>query len=338
MTENGGCGKATQTPKVVAIGGGTGLSTLLRGLKAYTPHIVAIVTVADDGGSSGRLRRELGLLPPGDFRNCIAALADDEALITQLFQYRFGQGEGLDGHSFGNLFITALAAVTGSFERAILEASRVLAVQGRILPSTLEDVTLVADLKVEDGQAPSGLIRVQGESAIPKAGRPIERIFLRPEQVRAYPETVRAILEADLIVVGPGSLFTSILPNLLVQDIRQAVEASSALKLYVCNVATQPGETDGFDVGKHVSVLQRHVGRGLFPYVLANSSPFLSHWQPQWQPVALQFPRDGGYTVFTADMMDRTAPWRHDSQKLANQIVHFHNHRTQRAAARPDRP
>jgi uncharacterized cofD-like protein len=338
MAENGGNGRAIQAPKVVAIGGGTGLSTLLRGLKAFTPHIAAIVTVADDGGSSGRLRRELGLLPPGDFRNCIAALADDEALITQLFQYRFGQGEGLDGHSFGNLFITALAAVTGSFERAILEASRVLAVQGRILPSTLEDVTLVADLKVEDGPAPSRLTRVQGESAIPKAGRPIERVFLRPEQVRAYPEAVRAILEADLIVAGPGSLFTSVLPNLLVQDIRRAVEASSALKLYVCNVATQPGETEGFDVGQHVSVLQRHVGQGLFPYVLANSNPFLSQQQPQLQPVALQFPRNPGYTVFTADMVDPAAPWRHDSKKLAEQIVHFHDRRNQKAATRADRP
>lgn len=306
---------------MVAIGGGTGLSTLLRGLKAYTPHIAAIVTVADDGGSSGRLRRELGLLPPGDFRNCIAALADDEALITQLFQYRFGQGEGLDGHSFGNLFITALAAVTGSFERAILEASRVLAVQGRILPSTLEDVVLVADLKVEDGRAQAGLTRVQGESAIPKAGRPIERVFLRPEQVRAYPEAVRAILEADLIVAGPGSLFTSVLPNLLVRDIRRAVEASSALKLYVCNAATQPGETDGFDVGQHVSVLQRHVGRGLFPNVLASTSHSLSQAQPEWQPVSLQYPRDADYAVFIADMADPNAPWRHESKRLAEQIM-----------------
>ena len=189
-----------QAPKTVAIGGGTGLSTLLRGLKRHTPHITAIVTVADDGGSSGRLRRELGVLPPGDFRNCIAALADDEALITQLFQYRFGEGQSLNGHCFGNLFITALAAVTGSFERAILEAGRVLAVQGRILPSTLEDVTLIADLEnTADGSPlPHSLMRVQGESAIPKAGQPIERVFLRPDRVRAYPGAVRAILEADL--------------------------------------------------------------------------------------------------------------------------------------------
>ena len=289
-----------QAPKVVAIGGGTGLSTLLRGLKAHTPHMTAIVTVADDGGSSGRLRRELGVLPPGDFRNCIAALADDEALITQLFQYRFGLGDGLNGHSFGNLFITALAAVTGSFERAILEAGRVLAVRGRILPSTLDDVTLVADLQEPVGSdvAATGLTRVQGESAIPKAGQPIERVFLRPEEVRAYPEAVRAILEADLIVAGPGSLFTSVLPNLLVQDIRRAVGASPALKLYVCNVATQPGETDGFDLGQHVAALQRHVGRGLFPCVLANDNeaagPGLS---PSVQPVALRLPADDGYRV-----------------------------------------
>jgi uncharacterized cofD-like protein len=309
---------------VVAIGGGTGLSTLLRGLKAYTPHIAAIVTVADDGGSSGRLRRELGLLPPGDFRNCLAALADDEALITQLFQYRFGQGEGLDGHSFGNLFITALAAVTGSFERAILEASRVLTVQGRILPSTLEDVVLVADLKVEDGRAPSGLTRVQGESAIPKAGRPIERVFLRPEHVRAYPEAVRAILEANLIVVGPGSLFTSVLPNLLVQDIRRAVEASSALKLYVCNVATQPGETDGFDVGQHMSTIHRHVGRGLISHVLANSNLAPCLEMPQMQPVALDYPTNPGYDVTAADLVDPDAPWRHESKKLAEQIMRCH--------------
>jgi uncharacterized cofD-like protein len=315
-----------RAPKVVAIGGGTGLSTLLRGLKAHTFHITAIVTVADDGGSSGRLRRELGVLPPGDFRSCIAALADDEALITQLFQYRFGQGEGLNGHSFGNLFITALAAVTGSFERAILEAGRVLAVQGRILPSTLEDVTLVADLRnaADPHAAPSGLTRVQGESAIPKAGQPIERVFLRPDAVRAHPDAVRAILDADLVVAGPGSLFTSVVPNLLVEDIRRAVGASSALKIYVCNVATQPGETDGFDVGQHVSALQRHVGSGLFPYVLANNNPLSSSEQFQMQPVILRYPPNGGYEVIATDLVNPAAPWRHDSEKLAEEIMWFY--------------
>jgi uncharacterized cofD-like protein len=313
-------------PKVAAIGGGTGLSTLLRGLKAHTPHLTAIVTVADDGGSSGRLRRELGVLPPGDFRNCIAALADDEALITQLFQYRFGEGNGLNGHSFGNLFITALVAVTGSFERAVLEAGRVLAVRGRILPSTLEDVTLVADLRepVASARVPSGLTRVHGESEIPKAGQPIERVFLRPDSVRAFPEAVRAILDADLIVAGPGSLFTSVLPNLLVEDIKQAVRASSGDKLYVCNVATQPGETDGFDVGQHMKALERHVGRGLFPVVLANSNTLPGEQQPGMDMVALCYPPGASYQVIEADLVDLTSPWRHDSGKLAQEILRFY--------------
>ncbi len=318
--------RTNQAARVVAIGGGTGLSTLLRGLKAHTSDITAIVTVADDGGSSGRLRRELGVLPPGDFRSCIAALADDEALITQLFQFRFGQGQALNGHSFGNLFITALAAVTGSFERAILEAGRVLAVQGRILPSTLEDVTLVADLRnaIDADAGPPGLTRVQGESAIPKAGQPIERVFLRPDRVHAYPGAVRAILGADLIVAGPGSLFTSVLPNLLIEDMRRAVGASTALKIYVCNIATQPGETDGFDVGQHVRALQRHVGLGLFPYVLANNHLVPSPEQSHLQPVGLHYPADDGYQVIEADLIDPAAPWRHDSHKLADQVMRFY--------------
>jgi uncharacterized cofD-like protein len=310
-------------PKVVAIGGGTGLSTLLRGLKAFTPHLTAIITVADDGGSSGRLRRELGVPPPGDFRNCIAALADDEALITQLFQYRFGQGEGLNGHSFGNLFLSALAGVTGSFERAVLEASRVLAVHGRILPSTLDDVTLVADLRLGDSPAGTGasLIRVQGESRIPAAGRLIERVFLRPDRARAYPEAVRAILEADLVVAGPGSLFTSVLPNLLVQDIQRALWASPACRLYVCNVATQPGETDGFDVGQHAAALRRHVGGDLFPWVLANHSLPSSPDYPDLEPVALRYPSDSGYRVIVANLVDPVAPWRHDARRLAEEVL-----------------
>ncbi len=314
-----------QAPKVVAIGGGTGLSALLRGLKSHTPNITAIVTVADDGGSSGRLRREMGILPPGDLRSCIAALADDEALMTQLFQYRFGKGSGLDGHSFGNLFITALAGVTGSFERAILETARVLAVQGRILPSTLQNVTLEADVRngTEADAAKPGLTRVLGESSISKAGRPIERLSLRPEGVRAYPEAVRAILEADLIVAGPGSLFTSVLPNLLVQDIARAVNAASATKLFICNVATQPGETDGFDVGAHVEALHRHVGWGMFRYVLANDSPGCVE-QPNLVPVVLRYPADSRYQVITGDMTDPAAPWRHHSSKLAERIMAFY--------------
>ncbi len=323
MTDKGRGADETRMPRVVAIGGGTGLATLLRGLKAHTPHITAIVTVADDGGSSGRLRRELGLLPPGDFRNCIAALAKDEALITQLFQYRFGHGEALKGHSFGNLFITALTTVTGSFERALLEASRVLAVQGRILPSTLEAVTLIADLRIENGTETSGLTRVQGESAIPMTRQPIERVFLQPEDARAYPEAVKAILDADLIIAGPGSLFTSVLPNLLLRDVQRAIEASPAKRLYVCNVATQPGETDGFDVGQHVSALQRHLGPGMFPFVLANDKLLTSQEQPHLRPVALRHPLDAGYQVIAADVVDPAMPWRHDSNKLAEQSIRF---------------
>jgi len=310
-------------PKVVVIGGGTGLATLLRGLKEHTTNITAIVTVADDGGSSGRLRRELGVLPPGDFRNCIAALADAESLTTQLFQYRFGQGDGLDGHSFGNLFIAAMADVTGSFERAILESGRVLAVQGRILPSTLDNVTLCADLRGED-EAAGALSRVEGESSITAAEWPIERVFLQPDRVRAYPEAIRAILEADLIVAGPGSLFTSVLPNLLVEDIARAIRASRAVKVYVCNVATQKGETDGFSVGDHMEAIQGHVGRDVFHYVLANDN-FDVGLNPNTELVPLNYDAEGSYQVIPADLIDPHTPWRHDPQKLARHLMDFYS-------------
>ncbi|HIQ06366.1 MAG TPA: YvcK family protein, partial [Anaerolineae bacterium] len=309
-------------PKVVAIGGGTGLSTLLRGLKEHTSNITAIVTVADDGGSSGRLRRELGLPPPGDFRNCIAALSEAERLTTRLFQYRFGNGSGLNGHSFGNLFIAAMAGVTGSFDRALLESSRVLAVRGRVLPSTLENVTLCAEVQVIKNGEVSECVRVRGESQIPKAEGCVERVFLEPENAKAYPEVIRAILEADLIVAGPGSLFTSVLPNLLVPDVVRAIRASRALCVYVCNVATQRGETDGFDVAAHVAALQRHVGRDLFPLVLANNNTDVPVPEGAWvewvRPPAVL---DGSYTLITEDLVDRIQPWRHDSQRLAAALM-----------------
>jgi len=256
-------------PKIVAIGGGTGLSALLRGLKDHTESLAAIVTVADDGGSSGRLRRELGLLPPGDFRNCIAAMAEAEPLMTQLFQYRFGEGVGLNGHSFGNLFIAAMTGVTGDFGQAIRESSKVLAVRGRILPSTMQSLTLCAEL-AEDAQ--NARRQVQGESMIPKSGAPIERVFLQPDDARGYGESVQALLEADLIVVGPGSLYTSILPNLLVRDIAAAIRASDALVVYVCNLATQVGETEHYDAAAHVQAIYNHVGPDLFDYVLVNDN------------------------------------------------------------------
>ncbi|MCD6290984.1 MAG: YvcK family protein [Anaerolineae bacterium] len=319
--------------RVVALGGGTGLSTLLRGLKAYTDEITAIITVADDGGSSGRLRQEFGILPPGDFRNCIAALADDEALIAKLFQYRFGRGDGLDGHSFGNLFLAALVAVTGSFDRALLEASRVLAVRGRVLPATLKSVTLCADVRRERPGAETGWRRVWGESRIPMLaeGESIERVFLQPERPPAYPEAVRAILNADLIVAGPGSLFTSVLPSLLIPDIIEAIRTSQAVKVYVCNVATQRGETTSFGVHEHVQALQAHVGR-LFPLVLANghfpASVPLGDGIEWVRLPDLKVVQAGGYRLAVACLVDADRPWRHASDKLARSLLELYRRET----------
>lgn len=319
-------------PKVVAIGGGTGLSNLLRGLKHYTAHITAIVTVADDGGSSGRLRRELGVLPPGDFRNCLAALANDEALITKLFQYRFAAGAGLDGHSFGNLFIAAMVGITGNFERAIIESGRVLAIQGRIMPSTLEDVTLYADLRM--ARADQVLVRrVEGESVIPEQGWPIDRVYLKPDEPPAYPGAVRAILDADMIIIGPGSLYTSILPNLLVPDIARAIRASKAVKVYVCNVATQPGETDGFSVEDHLHALEQHVGPGIVDYVLVNSQRITSPADANYQMVTVREALPPNYIPLTAELVDAERPWRHDSQKLARALFEVFNKRRLQGAS-----
>ena len=220
-------------PRIVALGGGTGLSTLLRGLKGYSANITAIVTLADDGGSSGRLRQQLGIAPPGDIRNCIAALADAEPLMTQLMQYRFPPGSGLDDHAFGNLFIAAMTAVTGDFEEAVRESNRVLAVRGQVLPATSVPLNLAATL--ESGR------RLQGQASISDADEPIATVSIEPADVRANPEAIERILEADLVVVGPGSLYSSVLPNLLISDIRDAVAAANGIRAYVCNVATQPG-------------------------------------------------------------------------------------------------
>ncbi len=303
-------------PRIVTVGGGTGLSSLLRGLKEYSTNLTAIVTVADDGGSSGRLRRELKVLPPGDFRQCIAAMADAEPLMTELFQYRFGEGSGLDGHSFGNLFIVAMSRITGNFERALKESSRVLAVRGQILPSTLEDVTLCAEL--DDAST------VEGESQIPHGAAPISRVYLRPGDPSAYPEALEAIAQADMIVIGPGSLYTSIMPNLLVDGIAQTIRESKALKVYVCNVATQPGETDGYAVTDHVKALHKHVGAGFFDYVLANNR-FL-YYKPEWNQVAVQLD-DGqalGVEVIQRDVVEETFPTRHNTQKLAQALMELY--------------
>ena len=307
-------------PKIVAIGGGTGLSTLLRGLSTYTRNITAIVTVADDGGSSGRLRREFGILPPGDFRNNLAALSRDEALMTQLLQYRFasaGSAEsGLDGHAFGNLLITALVGLTGSFEDALLAAQKVLAIRGRVFPATLEPIVLEADVRIN-----GRLQRVVGESAIPEAGGVIEQLYVSPERVRAYPEAVKAILQADLIVLGPGSLYTSVLPNLLVTDLILAVRNAAAPKVYVCNLATQSGETAGFSVADHVEHLVRHVPADSIDLVLANSNfaVFDQENMSHFSPVHLS--KLDAYSLVAADLVDETYPWKHESDKLAKALL-----------------
>lgn len=310
--------------KVVAIGGGTGLPSVLRGFKPHTSNITAIVTVADDGGSSGRLRRELRVLPPGDLRSNIAALADDEDLMTQLFQYRFANG-GLEGHSFGNLFLSAMAEITGSMDRAVAETGRVLAVQGRVLPSTLQEVVLIAEVQVPGEARPR---HVEGESQIPEAGGKIVRLSLKPEHVPAYPDAVRAILTADLIVIGPGSLYTSILPNLLVRGITEALRASSAHKVYVSNVATQRGETEDFSVADHVTALEAHIGRGVFDVVLANNSyPTRNAGERTRyvQPGTLTPP----YSLRLADLTDPERPWRHDPAKLAQALLESYQELTQ---------
>ncbi len=307
-------------PRIVAIGGGTGQSTLLRGLKSLSARLTAVVTVADDGGSSGRLRREMGLLPPGDFRNCLAALAEAEPLMAALFQYRFGRGTGLNGHAFGNLFIAAMAEITGSFEQAVAESSRVLAIRGRVLPCTVEHVVLAAEIRDAEGR----IHRVDGESAIPEVRGRIERVWLIPEHARAYPETIRAILEADLIVLGPGSLYTSVLPNLLVEGIVPAIRASRALKVYVCNVATQVGETEGYGVADHVRAIERHVGPRLFDLVLVNSRTDVP-WEGVPEEVGELVRWDGQpilpYTVVAMDVIDERTPWRHDPEKLARALM-----------------
>lgn len=257
--------KLNKGPKIVAIGGGTGLSMLLKGVKKITNNLTAIVTVGDDGGSSGRLREEMGVLPPGDIRNCIAALADDEDLVTKLFQYRFKTGEGLEGHSFGNLFLSALCSITGDMVRAVKESSNVLSIRGRVLPSTLDDMKLVAEL--EDGRI------IRGESNIPKAKGKIKRLFTDPENCRALEDVIVAIKEADLIILGPGSLYTSVIPNLLIKEIADEIARSNAKKIYVCNIMTQPGETDNYTVSNHVKAIIDHArNKKIVDAVLVNDS------------------------------------------------------------------
>lgn len=317
--------KRERGARIVAIGGGHGLSTLLRGLKQYSYNLSAVVTVADDGGSSGRIRREMGILPPGDIRNCLAALSNDEALLSQLFQYRFPDGEGkMEGHSFGNLFISALTEITGSFEEAVVESGRVLGVQGQVLPSTLHDVKLVADMRLPNMERE---VRVEGESHIPKMPGRVRRVWLEPNSPPGFPQSIRAILNADMIVIGPGSLYTSILPNLLVPDVSEAIRSSRAFKVFVCNLATQPGETDDYDCEDHIIALEEHVGRGIFDLVVANQ-----HWQPQLpdtvQWVEIKKGAEDRYPIYQSNLVDHDYPWRHNSLKLAQILLELLQERT----------
>lgn len=310
-------------PRIVAIGGGTGLGVLLRGLKAYTNNITAVVTVADDGGSSGRLREELGLMPPGDIRQCLAALADSESLMQDVMEYRFSRGQGLQGHSLGNLLIAAMTDLNqGNFERGVNDLSEVLRVRGRILPSTLTDVRLAAQMS--DGSI------VRGESRIRSAGKPIARVLIEPRYVLANDEAVKELLAADMIVLGPGSVHTSVIPNLLVGEIATAVRASSAVKVYVCNVATEPGETDGYSLADHVTSLSSHVGSGLFQYTLVNNNTRLGV-QPgsgsrivDCDPAVQVELLETGVQAVMADVVDHNDPRHHDSETLAAALVELY--------------
>ena len=304
-------------PKIVIIGGGHGQATVLRELKAYTSNLTAVVTVADDGGSSGRLRRQMGILPPGDFRNCIAALADNESLVTRLFQYRFISGKDLDGHSFGNLFISAMADITGSFESALRESSRVLAVQGQVLPSTLETITLCADIQSESGTP----IRVCGESKIPEQQGRIVRVTLEPESPKAYPGTLKAILNADIIIIGPGSLYTSILPNLLVPEIVEALQTSQAPKVYICNIVTQSGETDHYSASEHLSTVESQIGKGIVSTVILTNVDGTGKSEDNMEWVKPDLESGDNLNVLKLSKVDSTRNWRHDSVDFAQMIM-----------------
>ncbi|MCU0566694.1 MAG: YvcK family protein [Oculatellaceae cyanobacterium Prado106] len=317
-------------PKIVVLGGGTGLSTLLRGLKGYSANITAIVTVADDGGSSGRLRREIGVLPPGDIRNCLAALADEEKLLTELFQYRFQAGDGLTGHSFGNLFLTAMSEVSGDLERAIAASSKVLAIRGQVLPATLSDMRLWADLA--DGR------HIEGESNITEAKGKIVNIGCTPANPIPLPRALQAIEEADYIIIGPGSLYTSVIPNLLVPEIRDAIAKRQIPRLYVCNIMTQPGETDGYTVSDHIRAIDRACGYRIFDVVLVQKT------SPSAQSL-IHYAQEGSHPVYfdreavlqmnrraiVANIMDEDESRnlvRHDSDRLARILLRWYT-RTQ---------
>ena len=315
-------------PRIAAIGGGTGLSTFLRGIKERTSNVTGVVTVSDDGGSSGILRHELGILPPGDIRNCIVALAEAEPLMKELFEYRFTEGNGLAGHSFGNLFIAAMSGVTGNFEQAVSESSRVLKVTGRIVPSTLVDVRLTADMA--DGTV------VLGETNIAASPKRIRDVQVSPAEPEAFDAATNAIRDAELTVIGPGSLYTSLIPNLLIPGIARALIESEEPVVYVCNIATQPGETDGYTLRDHLEAIDQHLPGLAIDYVVANSN---------MKPLGPDFPSSelveisdvGSFTgrLITADLMNDGFRGHHDPVKLASVLMDIHQE-TRDARHSPD--
>jgi len=319
--------KLSKGPNIVAIGGGTGLSTLLKGLKNYSSNISAIVTVTDDGGSSGVLRKQLGVQPPGDIRNCLAALSNEEPMLTRLFQYRFSRGDGLEGHTFGNLFLSALTTITGSLEKAVQASSKVLSVQGQVIPSTGIDVMLWAEL--DSGE------KIFGESLISKSTKPINRIGCIPENPPALRAAIESIREADLIVLGPGSLFTSLLPNFLVPEIVEALLKNKSPKIYISNLMTQPGETDGLDVFQHIKSIERQllnfgVNTRIFNSILSQGeferSSLIDYYRSRGaEPVICNKGRliSDGYYVLQAPLYSKriTPTLRHDSRRLARAVI-----------------
>ncbi len=313
-------------PKIVAIGGGTGLSTLLEGLKEYTANITAIVTVADEGGSSGRLRQEFGILPPGDIRNCLVSLAETPQLMRDLFQYRFKEGEGIKGHSFGNIFITAMTQVTGSFREAIKESSIVLAIRGKVLPSSLEEMRIKADYF--DGTT------IEGEDKIPVTTSSIKKLSLVPEDAKPNPEAIAAVKEADIIILGPGSLFTSVIPNLLIKDLQEEISRKQIMKLYICNVMTQEGETDSYTASDHLEKIVSHTKKNLINCFLINSGRLTSDLLTKYASQK-SFPvlfdrgklRGMGVSVYEADIINRTNYIRHDPYKTAREVIRIYNKR-----------
>ena len=312
-------------PNVTVVGGGHGLSVLLRGIKAATSNVTAVVTVADDGGSSGRLREEFGIIPPGDLRNCLVALADTEPLMEKLFQYRFKGKTELAGHSFGNLFIAAMNEVTGDMEQALRESSKVLAVKGQVLPASKDHVRL--DAVMEDGTV------VQGESHIPEVHKRIHRVRLFPEEVQPVQSALDALANADAIILGPGSLYTSIMPNLLVDKVAETIRKSKAIKIYICNVMTQPGETDGYTASMHAKAIIDHGGKGIIDYMLVNDAPISADMQDFYAtkgayPVEVDEEAINalGVGFVKADIINENEVIRHDPDKLSRAVMNMVYH------------